>query len=73
MARNPNDFSVNQRVNHHVYGLGTISMIDDLHTIIEFDENGRRKFMTSMVRLEHSDAAPPTRTRSRAKKTKAAK
>ena len=69
MTKNPNEFTVNERVNHHIYGLGTISMISDQHTIIQFDQDGRKKFVTSLMRLEHSDvAAPPGRTRSRARK-----
>ena len=70
MTRNPIEFSVNERVNHHVYGLGTISMIDDIHTVIEFDQKGRRKFVTSMIQLEHSDVAAPERARPRARKAK---
>jgi len=73
VARNPNDFSVNERVSHPVYGLGTISTIGDLHTVIMFDQNGRRKFVTSMVQLEHSDAAPPKKTRARTREPKAKK
>ncbi len=70
MSRNPSDFSVNERVKHHVYGLGTISMIDDLHTVIHFDQDGRKKFVTSLMQLEHSDVAAPARAASRARKAR---
>ncbi|HKY31415.1 MAG TPA: hypothetical protein VJV23_02680 [Candidatus Polarisedimenticolia bacterium] len=73
MARNLTGFGVNDRVNHSVYGLGTISMIDDQHVVIEFDREGRKKFVTSLMQLEHSDAPPPAKRSggSRKGKTKA--
>ena len=74
-TKNPNAFAVNERVSHTLYGLGTIAEIDQRHTIIEFDENGRKKFVTSMVQLEHSLIAapdPPPKS-SRAKSAKGAK
>lgn len=73
MAKNSGEFAVNQRVSHHVYGCGTISMIDERHTVIEFDEHGRRKFVTSLMQLEPSDVAAPTKPRSRSRKAKAPK
>ena len=54
-------FSPNDRINHSIYGLGTISEVNDLHTVIEFDGNGRRKFVTSIVRLERTDIVAPAR------------
>ena len=75
MAKDTNTFAVNERISHHVYGLGTISAIDHAHTTIDFDENGRRKFVTSMVQLEHKDipapAPPPKTSRSKSAKVKA--
>jgi hypothetical protein len=73
MAKNSGSaFSANERINHSIYGLGTISDVNDLHTVIEFDQNGRKKFVTSIVQLERTTVpAPvlPTR-RSRTKATK---
>ena len=66
MAKNPNAFSVNERIQHEDYGPGTITEINSLHTTIEFDQGGRRKFMSSMVRLERSDVAAPERRPKRA-------
>jgi hypothetical protein len=74
MAKNSSGFAPNERVNHSIYGLGTISEVNDLHTVIDFDENGRRKFVTSIVRLERTDVQPPPptrKTRARASKSKA--
>ena len=75
MAKNSTGFIANERVNHSIYGLGTISEVNDLHTVIDFDENGRRKFVTSIVRLERSDALPPApparRSRTKVSKVKA--
>jgi hypothetical protein len=59
MPKNSSGFAPNERVNHAIYGLGTISEVNDLHTVIDFDENGRRKFVTSIVRLERTDVMPP--------------
>jgi hypothetical protein len=75
MAKNPGiTFSTNERVSHYIYGFGTISEVNDLHTVIEFDQNGRRKFVTSMVQLERTDVpapvSPARRTRSKAAKAK---
>ena len=75
MAKDSNTFAVNERISHHVYGLGTISEINHAHTVIDFDENGRRKFVTSMVQLEHKDipapAPPPKPSRAKSAKAKA--
>ena len=72
MARNPAAFSVNDRVLHSVFGVGTITAMNSLYTTVAFDEGGARKFVATMVRLEHSDAPAPSRP-ARSRKTKAAK
>ncbi len=70
MAKNSQGLAVNERVNHATYGPGTITAVDSARTTIEFDHNGRRKFVTSLVQLESSTvAAPiPPAKRSRPKK-----
>ena len=74
MAKNSNGFSVNERIQHEDYGPGTIVNIGPLHTTIEFDQAGTKKFMNSMVRLERTDvAAPQRRARSSAAGKSAAK
>jgi hypothetical protein len=76
MAKNSSSaFSANERITHYIYGLGTISEVNDLHTVIEFDQNGRKKFVTSIVQLERTNvpapAAPARRTRAKTAKAKA--
>ena len=61
VAKNPSAFSVNERIQHEDYGPGTITNIGPLHTTIEFDQVGTKKFMSSMVRLERTDVAAPQR------------
>jgi hypothetical protein len=78
MAKNSSSaFSANERINHSIYGLGTISEVNELHTVIEFDQNGRKKFVTSMVQLEPTDvpapALAPRRTRSKTREAKTKK
>jgi len=63
VAKNVLEFSVNERVNHPIYSLGTISRIDEQHTVIEFDQAGRKKFVTSLLQIEHSDATAPVKKR----------
>ncbi len=62
-------FAVADRVTHFQYGTGTIAAIDPNTTVIDFDKNGRRKFVTSMVQLEPTEIAAPVKPapRSRAK------
>ena len=74
MAKNSNGFAVNERIQHEDYGPGTITNIGPLHTTIEFDQAGTKKFMNSLVRLERTDvAAPQRRARSTAGKSAAKK
>ena len=58
-------FPVSQRVLHDKYGLGVITEADRHYTTIEFDEHGKKKFITRIVKLETSDEPPPTRRRAR--------
>jgi hypothetical protein len=50
--------SVSQRVIHEKYGLGTITEADRHYTTIEFDDFGRKKFVTRIVKLETRTGAP---------------
>ena len=72
MAPAPQGFAVNDRVSHSEHGLGTISDVNPHITTIVFDVAGLKKFLTSIVRLERSDAPLPPKA-SRARKAKAAK
>lgn len=67
-------FSKANRVTHTQYGHGTITSTDEQYTVIEFDEHGRKMFITNMVSLEPTgEPAPakPSRAK-RVRKTKAA-
>ena len=66
-AKNILAYSPKDRIDHSVFGLGTIVGIDERHTTIAFDESGTRKFVTSMVVLAPSDTPAPAR---RVRKTK---
>lgn len=61
MPKNPSGFAVNERIQHEDYGPGTIVNIGPVHTTIEFDQAGTKKFMSSMVKLERTDVAAPQR------------
>ena len=71
-ARSPSkkalEYAPKDRVDHAVFGLGTIVQIDERHTTIAFDQTGTRKFMTSMVQLAPSDTPAPARRSRPAKK-----
>lgn len=77
VAKIPGVFSINDRVSHFQYGQGTITEVVQPYMTIEFDENGTRRFLTSLVKLEHSDVAAPEppakpvrkKSRSKAKKS----
>jgi hypothetical protein len=62
--------SAAQRVTHDKYGLGVVTEADAEYTVIEFDEHGRKKFLTRLVTLQASDEPPPKRRRARKKTTK---
>ncbi|HSL23797.1 MAG TPA: hypothetical protein VK886_19850 [Vicinamibacterales bacterium] len=62
-------FAKGDRVVQPQYGPGTITEVNDRHTVIEFDEHGTRRFLTSMVTLESTSAPAPARV-PRARKTR---
>ena len=72
MPKKPAPFVVKSRVSHPTFGLGTIKEVNERYTTIVFDENGTKKFMTSMVELESSTIPAPTKT-PRKKKASASK
>jgi hypothetical protein len=62
-------FAKGNRVTHTRYGPGTIASTDERYTVVEFDTNGRRTFLTTMVTLEPtSEPAPASAGRSRRRK-----
>jgi hypothetical protein len=54
-------YAKGDRVTHGQYGLGTLTDINEYHTVIDFDEHGVRKFSTSLVVLERSATLAPAR------------
>lgn len=67
-------FGKNDRIKHEQYGFGTITSTDEQYTVIEFDEHGRKMFVTTMVSLEPTNEPAPTPAprAKRARKTKKA-
>jgi hypothetical protein len=63
-------YAIGDRVSQLQYGNGTIRLVDEYHTVIDFDEHGLRRFATAMVKLERSTTLepdkPPKRTRKKA-------
>lgn len=62
-------YAAGDRVCHGHYGDGTVTGVNEYHTVIEFDAHGSRRFATPLVRLDPSATPPPpkpTKTRRRA-------
>lgn len=68
MAKNATTFTANNRVDHSVFGTGTIVEANERHTTIAFDNAGTKKFMTSMVKLAPSDTPAPEKPAPKRKK-----
>jgi len=67
-AKDTVSFRPKSRIDHAVYGLGTIVDVNERHTTIAFDAAGTRKFITTMVKLVGSDTPePPKPPRRKAK------
>jgi len=61
------------RVAQPTYGSGTLVEVNEHHTVIDFDEHGRRTFATRLVVLQATnDPAPTKAPRKRAVKKKSA-
>ena len=54
-------FAKNSRVSQANYGPGTVTSSDERYTVIEFDQHGRRVFLTDMVMLAKTDEPAPNR------------
>jgi hypothetical protein len=67
-------FSKGDRVTQSTYGPGTLTEVNERHTVIDFDGHGVRTFVTSLVQLERTDEPAPVRaSRKRAAKPKVKK
>jgi hypothetical protein len=60
-AKSASVFSRNDRIDHRVFGTGTIVEVDERRTTIDFDTAGTKKFVTSMVQLVSSDTPAPVK------------
>ena len=72
MAKNASNFSAKDRIQHTVFGTGTIVEVGPRYTVIAFDEEGTRKFLTEMVQLKASDTPAPAKPARKKKTTKKA-
>jgi hypothetical protein len=54
-------YSAGDRVSQPQYGHGTVTAVNEYHTIVDFDEHGSRTFATPLVRLERSETAAPAK------------
>jgi transcription elongation factor GreA-like protein len=61
-------FDKGDRVAHGQYGVGTLTDVNEYHTVIDFDEHGVHKFITGMVVLERSSTPAPPRPAKGARK-----
>lgn len=64
-----------QTVRHMQYGVGTVTESDSDRTVVEFDDHGMKRFVTSMWSAEivGEIAGRPARPKRRRKSTKLAK
>jgi hypothetical protein len=57
------NFVKGDRVRQANYGPGTLTEVNERHTVIDFDEHGIRTFVTKMVVLESTNEPPPPRAK----------
>jgi hypothetical protein len=56
-------YSIGDRVSQQQYGAGTVTAVNEYHTVIDFDEHGSRTFSTALVQLERSSTTAPVRAK----------
>ena len=54
-------FTKGSRITQPNYGTGTVESSDERYTVIDFDNHGRRTFVSSLVALDKSDEPAPDR------------
>ena len=57
------NFAKGDRVRQANYGPGTLTEVNERHTVIDFDEHGVRTFVTKLVVLESTTEPPPQRVK----------
>ena len=65
-------FAKGSRVKQSAYGSGTVTSSDERYTVVEFDEHGRKTFVTDMVTLDKSDEPAPNKPDKAKRRKKAA-
>lgn len=65
--------AVGDRVQHGQYGVGSVTLLDVYHTVIDFDGHGLRRFVTDRVVVERTDDPGPTPSERRAISARRAK
>jgi hypothetical protein len=65
--------STGQQVKHQQYGMGIVTETDAERTAIDFDDHGKKLFVTSMMNAELIGDAPVNPTRSKRRSRKAAR
>ena len=54
-------YTPGDRVTHTHYGDGTLNSVNEHHTVIDFDEHGRRVFATRLVVLQATNEPAPAK------------
>jgi len=57
--------STGQQIKHQQYGLGVVTDSDSERTAIDFDDHGKKLFVTSLMSAELIGEAPANPTRSK--------
>jgi hypothetical protein len=58
-------YAKGDRVSQAQYGPGTITDANAMHTVIDFDQHGVRRFVTSLVVLETTTEPAPVRAKAK--------
>ena len=64
------NWSKGDRVAQPTYGAGTLVEVNEHHTVIDFDEGGRRTFATRLVTLQATSAPAPNKAPARKRAVK---
>jgi hypothetical protein len=65
-------FAKGDRVIQAQYGPGTLTEVNEHHTVIDFDQHGLRKFVTRLVELQATNEPAPARRRGGSRKPRTA-
>ena len=64
------NWSNGDRVPQPTYGAGTLVEVNEHHTVIDFDEHGRRTFATRLVVLQATNEPAPSKAATKKRATK---